>query len=73
MWVHQDIVKDENGRKFQIKYGFFYVQGLAMGLRNMGIGNLANLCWYYCFNGVSKKDWFGLRNYTNYKECFYWG
>lgn len=58
MLIHQNVVKDENGRKFQIKYEFFYVQGLAMGLRNTGIGNLAHLCWYYYFNGVSKKDWF---------------
>jgi hypothetical protein len=42
--IHQNVVKDENGRKFQIKYEFFYVQGLAMGLRNTGIGNLAYLC-----------------------------
>ena len=26
-----------------------------------------------CFNGVSKKNWFGLRSYKKYKECFYWG
>jgi hypothetical protein len=34
---------------------FFEFSSAGHRLENCEVGNLVNLCWYYCFNGVSKK------------------